>query len=613
MAQGADDSWFGRTKAEFLKANTIPELKALCQNFGVPPWSYSKSKKADLFDVLRDYIINNHSQRTPNEILIAFKLIPSLPPQVPPQTTGTGIIQGGNNPSGNPGVLITQAPPPQIIQAPPPQIAQGPAGTQGQPPLKIEEGAGSGSKPVDKDVPEPNLDKPRARVTTRPEDAENILRPILQRLEQTGVFMRWGRGLDIDPDTGTSAHSIPSNRGLIVTKLEDFRNAWKNVPPAGPGPDISFVRMWLRGTPQQYDFAADGPIHAYRGRGPIWQNNSCALDCCIVAGMFLDAGYTIADRGSQSRAAWAASLTTVQTAFITAVKSTWNTFSPDESRKARDDCFNALIHSYNKSNQQAAPNAPLVARGKFLPAVGVWSLCSMNFHQFTFVTKYAYACTSCKSRTLTTNASPLSSVNIEIRQGEETKADRPSIQQLLRRYFGLISKKDCPKCGNKGCRARRRALVGDLPPRLVVQPHPSMRYIPNSASDQISFEYEDEGRQIRRAVYRWLGGIYQYKRHYRTYWNDCNIGETSRHLRLYDGQYVDGIILGGIAPANSSRRRVPPEWDDGADLLFYERVDNEVMADVLGVIQAGVESIKKRKERDDGETEDDPKKRKIEG
>ena len=68
----------------------------------------------------------------------------------------------------------------------------------------------------------------------------------------------------------------------------------------------------------------NGSKHTYHGKGPIWSNNSCWMDSVIVAGMLLQAGSTIADRGGETD--WEQSLDAYGRMYLDTLNMDWTSF-----------------------------------------------------------------------------------------------------------------------------------------------------------------------------------------------------------------------------------------------------------------------------------------------
>jgi len=460
-------------------------------------------------------------------------------------------------------------------------------------------------------LPVRKIEKPRARsAAPNATDIQDILRRILKSLERkdTELIPPYNRGLGIDPEADDPTYKLPSDVGITVSNAQAFMNALMIAYPIGPGPEVSFVKMVLWGaTPVRYRFADGNGIYPFRGRGPVWKNNSCAFDACIVAGMFLNAGSTTADKGTESRTSWMASLTVLQRTFLDMINLDWRSIRSDQSIERRDIFIDMYLRTLNATLSPTS-KAPELKRGNFMPAVTVWELSTMNFHQFTFLTRrFANMCMSCGERNEPPGRNvPESSVAIEIRGHELNESPPPTFGRLMRNYFGWTPMKDCTKCKAVGKRFRRRLIVGDLPPRLVVQPNLDYKHMPGYASDEVSFSYEDLEGTERQATYRWLGGIYMQNQHFRTYWNDSKVGDQRKLLRLYDGQHTGGIIIGGIEPRasddpeNKDQRIIDENWENGTILLFYERTDNPVVESVCAVLQKAADDLGKDQPADDG-------------
>lgn len=83
----------------------------------------------------------------------------------------------------------------------------------------------------------------------------------------------------------------------------------------------------------EVSFSPTGNLFSYRGHSPILQDNSCAVDCAIVVGKLLDAGFTFYDR---KQPGWTTRLSRAEKAFIDATDANWDVLSRDESTTLRD-------------------------------------------------------------------------------------------------------------------------------------------------------------------------------------------------------------------------------------------------------------------------------------
>lgn len=85
----------------------------------------------------------------------------------------------------------------------------------------------------------------------------------------------------------------------------------------------------VRLSPLTLEWDRTGALFPLRGRGPVWDANSCATDCVIVAGMLLDAGCTKMDRANNR----SAQFTENEKSFIEVTNVPWDTFDDKMSKR----------------------------------------------------------------------------------------------------------------------------------------------------------------------------------------------------------------------------------------------------------------------------------------
>lgn len=347
----------------------------------------------------------------------------------------------------------------------------------------------------------------------------------------------------------TAAPRAP--RPQLIAKSEDdlYKSIVSSVPAASR---VSISDKVNNGV----SFDVDGDQYIYRGRGPVWRNNSCAVDCAIVVGRLLDAGSTVHDR---KQPGWEARLSRAERAFIDATDANWDVLSRDESAALRDSLWKVL-----------AEESPAVRVGRFNSVWSVWAAATSNIAQFQF--SYAETLNHCPCRGVQPSASQYQSsfVTPPVHPGDK---DGVSIQEVVARPFVPDLLSDCRDCGMNGTVTRQRRIT-NLPLRMVVTLDERVN-IRNHTRD-FTFHYCDFNGVYQKAIYRWLGGIYMQNNHFRVYWTDSNRGEANANeLRMYDGMANSGLIFGGISPYHSEER-VPPAWYRGSTipLLIYERVMN---------------------------------------
>ena len=322
-----------------------------------------------------------------------------------------------------------------------------------------------------------------------------------------------------------------------------------------------------------HHFQERGSIVPCRGRGPFWQQNSCALDCVIVAARLLNLGITVADRGNATRDDWLKSLWPLERLFMGLIGIPWEGISNADSIVAR---HRFLAKFLNEFNHPEASDKYLI--GDFLPAISIWHLCTPGMRQFRFSAHKYTLCSKCDKPNPKGTPTPsydiaLPQMNATMRQ---TLGNRPSMAKLLNLHF-RNPEKDCRQCGSKSTLSTWTVVAGELPTRLVVLPDATYRDVAGATSRSIPIIYYDDSGQPNSATYRWLGGIYQYGGHYRVYWTDCKSNEESDNYMLYDGMMLEGLIVGGIVP-HYADAIIPSHWSKGADILFYERTDPDVEA-----------------------------------
>ncbi|KAL2003730.1 hypothetical protein VTN02DRAFT_2495 [Thermoascus thermophilus] len=344
---------------------------------------------------------------------------------------------------------------------------------------------------------------------------------------------------------------------------------------------------YARLSPSSLTFDPHGYQFSFRGRGPVWRNNSCAIDCVIVAGRLLDAGSTIIDRGEDA-VAWGEQLTVLEKAFLDTLEMNWDVFPARTSSDQRDRFWQVVAR-----HMQGA------AIGQSMSVTALWVEATKSFGQFKFSYTEEKTPCSCKGNRTRSSFITASSVTPPFCQ---TDVDGVRMETLLRRFFRHEILTDCRYCYKKGVAITRR-VFHNLPMRLVVQPHHEAS--PRNHTSDISFPYHNETGREQSATYRWLGGIYcartvasdedngeQNAHHFRVYWTDAGRGEVDNgEICMYDGMRNLGLIVGNITPFHRDDRVPEPWWKDVAiPLLFYERVLNPD-ENVLNVAQQAVQNM----------------------
>ncbi|KAL9119016.1 MAG: hypothetical protein Q9187_004430 [Circinaria calcarea] len=332
---------------------------------------------------------------------------------------------------------------------------------------------------------------------------------------------------------------------------------------------------------QSYSLNRTGKSYPLRGRGAVWDSNSCAFDCVLAASRLLGVGSATVDYENQSRQEWVNTLQPQQQSFIAAVDYNWDLATYTTSIRRRHDFLKIQLAPYNTATKE---NHTI---GKFLSAVILWKTCTSMTTQFTVSTRNKRGCTECNLQM----PDPLPAVKttsngIDIRATMENAENQASMRELLQRHFAAVPARKVDH--NSSCQdnaiVKYLEVDGDLPSHLVIYTNPNYKNVKGATSDDITFQYysdctdEQPGvtqvkEGLRRATYRWVGGIYlqDEKNHYRLYWTDDSPNPRG-NIKIYDGQRAMGAIIGGVPPDHPVDKIVD-YWADGAAVLFYERVE----------------------------------------
>ncbi|KAL8962561.1 MAG: hypothetical protein Q9183_005139 [Haloplaca sp. 2 TL-2023] len=336
---------------------------------------------------------------------------------------------------------------------------------------------------------------------------------------------------------------------------------------------IESLRLDFRGDKQTFKLCDAGMPYPFRGHGPVWLQNSCSLDCCIVAARLLNVGSTAADADGKTREAWLKSLDKLPRAFIHLLSKPWESLDRQTNIETRHRFWDHDLPPLGSGQ----PN-----RNRFASASHVWNLCTKSMGQFAFQSRDSYTdCHNCGSTPPEQTFQPRQALSLDIyeRQVKEIKeqhqGNNPTLAQLLAREFNTFPKR-CSTCKVPDGRTRRREIQGDLPLRLVIVPGEfAQKLVTKATSNDVRFRYHStEGEKT--AAYRWLGGIYHAHHHFRLYWTDRIDDLVTTHIKIYDGLCASGAIVGGIpVPSASQDDQVPEYWSKAPVVLFYERISEE--------------------------------------
>ncbi|KAL8688341.1 MAG: hypothetical protein Q9218_005723 [Villophora microphyllina] len=383
-------------------------------------------------------------------------------------------------------------------------------------------------------------------------------------------------------ETGCT-QSIPQRHVENTSTINSARE-FEDTIQQGRLHEIKFMRLNFNNDTHAYAISQRGSQYLYQGQGPIWDQNSCHLDCCIVAARLLNVGSTAADNGGKPRESWLQSLGSVPRNFLRLLSEKWESMDR-QANIARRHNF------WDKGLPQLVEGTP--NRSHFAPASRVWDLCTSQMEQFSFVTRESWSeCRHCEAAPIIHDSRCHQSLSLDISRSmvddfKEQFKGQPPLAEWIGREF-KVSPRRCGKCRTPDGRSRKREIVGDMPPRLVVVPGElTQDSIAKATSNNVRFAYcSTKGDE--EVAYRWLGGIYHSKRHFRLYWTDDEAQFPKESIKIYDGLCAFGAIIGGI-PIFAAKRdeKVPAPWSKGPVVLFYERID-----------QVALQSAKERLEAD---------------
>ncbi|KAL8685918.1 MAG: hypothetical protein Q9224_005617 [Gallowayella concinna] len=432
-------------------------------------------------------------------------------------------------------------------------------------------------------------DRPRPLASlSDPERDEEPLKPLtpatIFRLRQA-IRAQYQWSLPLDAGCAQHLPNLPLGLGkaLHVINVDQHRTAFQSRC-------LKYIgTLKVVFTANSHHYALDnahGRPFPYRGQGPIWDQNSCHLDACIVAARLLELGSTAADRGGLSRETWLESLKPVQKRFLELITAEWESMDGPTNTQLR--------HSFWDGDLTPLPG--IDPRPDFGSAALVWELCTSQMKQFSFQeTQGLSSCRHCGAAPTHKTVQHHQSLSLDLSQAqfEQHKArykvwSAKPIGWWISQEFRPRERR-CRFCNSNDGRTRQRKITGDLPKRLVVVPGPYVQgLISRATSDDVRFSYfSTEGEQ--KAAYRWLGGIYYEKAHFRTYWIDGQNGASGQQVKVHDGQNAFGAIIGNV-PAPNSDEKVPRPWSQAPTVLFYERINEAALEIAANSVKAQIDS-----------------------
>ncbi|PYH46949.1 uncharacterized protein BP01DRAFT_381376 [Aspergillus saccharolyticus JOP 1030-1] len=286
-----------------------------------------------------------------------------------------------------------------------------------------------------------------------------------------------------------------------------------------------------------------------RDRGPRWSGNSEMIDALIVVAKLL-----------KLTAVKNEDMTSAELAFIEAVNTDWDTCSASSGLQVRDRV---------KAELQALD---IDVNGTPKDVQEAWLALTKSFPQFQYLSARHYYWCGCNPDVCPDSSFVDAGLPFEERMPRppfvNTDTNGITMQDLLSRWFERRVTEACvSKCGKP---VTTTYAYHTLPLCLVVGPDPGS-FIREHTRD-LSINYIDFTGVERRAIYRWIGGIYFANNRLRVYWADAEPDESGNgRLHVYESQMTPLIMLEPVALPFD---RIPAYWwtHKAVPLLFYECV-----------------------------------------
>jgi hypothetical protein len=619
MSNPEDESFFGKPMSWWTRTSKVNGIKAVAQRWGNPSNITDRMVKIDMLAItLPDVegLVPQPSFAAVKE-LISMTNPPAQQPEPRPPPKPRGLQTGVKTKSGP---LITNP------KSTPKGVHTGVKPVKPNVPLPPEVGKGKGPAEGLK-VGEPTDDEPHVDDSTVGVDDDSAEETDSE--DTSGTYIIQSRQNTDGQSTPTSAQLLQRDLigGFATVITRSFHcppklakgfnptTAPKRPVEAFADPetldylsledsfndtdDPCIVNLKLHANDRTYRLDPFGRPHAYRGRGPVWNNDSSPFDCCLVAARLLQIGLTHADSGDEPYSVWESSLDTFHQRCLQVFHEQWELSTSEESIRRRDVFYKDAIAQWNHGPPSQRLKLRTVAYNQ---APVFWNLLmSEKFAgQFGFNDVIRTVCTVCGDEGY---IDPMHQRCVELK--DLGTVGEPSMADMLGEFFGpRITIPSDPFAVHEGCTGEGNLegtahLVLDetLPVRLAVKPDSRYRNIREATDDNITFAYtvlqqeDDVGSLVHRtATYRWLGGIYTYKHHCRLYWQDSDYISSTGELKVYDGLKACGAIIGGFLPYDAEHK-VPPRWANGTEILFYERLNEDNKDQVLEGVQEMIASL----------------------
>ena len=352
----------------------------------------------------------------------------------------------------------------------------------------------------------------------------------------------------------------------------------------------------------RYMLSAHGSWYPIISRGPITENNSCALDCfLVVAKHAMDYGFLEEEREEKP---YQEVLKGFERKAFLAVNDVWDELPKEEILANRLKFHEALVEEMNRLQRVGAlrvealrvqargtPSPPKngsrekkgnggdddLLVGEMMGILEVWKTCIQTSPFDKMHLRKRQFCHFCKKAKAMGEELNLQIVKLD--DHGAAPVEDSTMAELLHFEFGKPHHSRLGRCTRAKCKEEfgletRWSVHGGMPERLLVAPSSKHVDVRGATDNRLIFGYSTDGEE-KLATYRWAASVCLRDGHFRAYLNDCESYDEAGHpagcVRVYDGRVLNGLVVGGVPPAHPERR-VPRWWTEGTALYVYVRV-----------------------------------------
>jgi hypothetical protein len=352
--------------------------------------------------------------------------------------------------------------------------------------------------------------------------------------------------------------------------------------------NISHLKLrFVSNIVNMYEFFKINSFYSYRDRDSSWRNNSCAIDCCVVATRLLNLEFIVQDKKAFIINEWRKSFFLLQRSFLRFIIRFWKRLFNDECFRIHNDFYVILLQFLNISNRR-------LRKDNFLSVVKLWNLCTSNMHQFFFSKTRYFVCSKCNVRLLTHAQNFVNQHFVEIDESNEnakTKLNSSSNMIRLINHYFENQKRLCWTCKTR-TRTYHRIIQENLFSRLVV--YSSMtdkNAFIEATSHCMLIKFKISENQMKKTLYRWLKNILINQNHFRFYWSNYKhfIKNVEKFL-LYDDKMLENAIMSDVNSINIEHK-ISRRWRENINVFFYEQIKSRNKINLMKLSKSIVQKM----------------------